>query len=223
MAQPSWPVYASIGSQYLPLVAAAVRRRDLTRPRVFVLLWVVIYVLVNVAAVSLARRHINNHFLPAIVTPFQGIAILWALSLWQTRQVARLTIRLAIPCFLVAWAVFTFTIDDVRNFSVSAEPIYSMLALGVALFTLVSRGADATETLTRQDWFWICGGLAIHFAALAVVLPLAAGLNNSNPEVVIRAYYVRAVINVFAFICITIGFLCPKPLAPSGFSFSPAS
>lgn len=223
MAQPSWPVYASLGSQYLPLLAAVVRRRELTRPRVFVLIWIGLYVGINLVAIVLARRHINNHFLTAIITPFEGIAILWALSLWQTTQVARLTVRLAIPCFLVAWTIFTLTVENVQNFSVAAEPLYSMLALGVALYTLVSRGAGATEPLMRQDWFWICGGLAIHFAALAVVLPLAAGLLNSDPEVVIRAYYVRAVINVFAFVCITIGFLCPKPLAPSGPFFSPAS
>src|SRR5262245_32455926 len=104
MAQPTWPIYASLASQYVPLVAAAVRRRDITRPRLFVLLWVGIYVVVNLVGIILAKRHINNHFLPVIVTPLQGIVILWALSLWQTRQVARLTIRLAIPCFLVAWA-----------------------------------------------------------------------------------------------------------------------
>ena len=218
-----WPIYASIASQYLPLIAALVGRRHLTRPRFFVLLWVAIYVVMDAIAVVLASQGINNHFLSTIFTPFQGAAILWALSLWQTRQLARLTIRLLIPFFIIAWAVFSLTIENVRNFSLAAEPVYSMLALGAALFTLVSRGADATESLTRQDWFWICGGLALHFGALAVVLPLAAGLVNVNVEVVVRAYTVRAVVNIFAFICITMGFLCPKPATLSGSSFSPAS
>ena len=218
-----WPIYASIASQYLPLVAAVVGRQRLTRPRVFVLLWVAIYVVMDAIGVLLARQGINNHFVSTVFIPFQGAVILWALSLWQTRQLARLTIRLLIPFFIVAWAAFTLTIENVRNFSLAAEPVYSMLALGAAIFTLVSRGADATEPLTRQDWFWICGGLAIHFGALAVVLPLAAGLITTNVEVVVRAYTVRAVDNIFAFNCITIGFLCPKPATLSGSSFSPAS
>ena len=214
-----WPLYASLASQYLPLIAALIGRRQLTRPRLFVILWVGLYILMNLLGWVLQARGINNHFLTPVFTPFQGAAILWALSLWQTRQVARLTIRLAIPFFILAWAVFTLTIENLRNFSLAAEPVYSMLALGAAIYTLVARGTDATEPLTRQDWFWICGGLSLHFGALAVVLPLAAGLVESNPEVVIRAYTVRAVINTFAFICITIGFLCPKPATLSGRSF----
>lgn len=213
-----WPFYASLASQYLPLIAALVRRGDLTRPRVFVLTWVGLYVVMNAIGAWLGSRGINNHFLTPIFTPFQGTAILWALSLWQTRQVARLTIRMAIPFFIVAWAVFTLTIEDLRNFSVAAEPVYSLLALGAALYTLVTRGSDATEALTRQDWFWICGGLVLHFGALAVVLPLAAGLINTHVDIVVRAYTVRAVVNTFAFICITIGFLCPKPATLSGHS-----
>lgn len=221
--KPPWPIYASIVSQYLPLAAAAVRHKQLTRPRAFVLAWVALYVVSNIVAVSFARRGLNNHWVTTVFTPFEGAAILWALSLWQHRPVPRLTMRLAIPFFVVAWALFTLTIEDIRNFSLAAEPLYSLLALGAALFTLVTRGADTSEPLTRQDWFWICGGLALHFGGLAVVLPLSAGLVHTNPEVVVRAYTVRAVVNVFAFICIAIGFLCPKPAAPSGSSFSPAS
>lgn len=216
-------MYASLASQYLPLVAAFVRRKGLTRPRVFVLIWVGLYGLMNILAVYLGTRGVNNHFLTPIFTPFQGVVILWALSLWQTRHVPKLTIRLAIPCFLIAWAAFTVTIEDVRNFSLAAEPVYSMLALGAALYTLVTRGGDATEPLTQQDWFWICAGLALHFGALAVVLPLAAGLVHADPPMVVRAYAVRAIVNVLAFICITIGFLCPTPATRSGSSSSPAS
>jgi hypothetical protein len=185
-------------------------------------IWCGLYVLQNAISVPLALAHHNNHWTSYVFVPLQGAAILWALSLWQTRQMARLTIRAAIPGFLAAWLLLLF-VEDIHNFSAIAEPVYSLLSLSAALYTLVVRSADAIDSLLREDWFWICAGLSLHFGALIFLTPLGAALVRTNPEIIVRAYYVRALLNVLAYVLITYGFLCPRPLPRSGRSFSPAS
>ena len=39
---------------------------------------------------------------------------------------------------------------------------FPIVALGAALYTLLTRSAQETEPLLRQDWFWICAGLVLH-------------------------------------------------------------
>ena len=209
-------------SEVGPLAGAAARRTFLRGPRAWIFAWCGLLVTANAIGVTLAVQHINNHWVVYVFVPLQGAVILWALSLWQTRQMARLTIRTAIPPFIVAWAVLLLW-EDMSNFSAVAEPVYSLLALGAALYTLLTRSSEATEPLVQQDWFWICAGLALHFGALATLTPLSAALVKTHPEVVTRAYDLRAVVNVLAFVAITIGILCPLPPPHSGASSSPAS
>jgi hypothetical protein len=216
-------MWAAFASEAAPLLAAGTRRSPLTPARRWVLAWTGLYVVMNTIGVIFAARHVNNHFLTYVFTPLQGATILWALSLWQTRQIATLTMRIAIPFFVIAWAVLTLTVEDYGNFSKAAEPVYSMLALAAVLYTLVARSGDAVEPLMHLDWFWICIGLALHFGSLAVLLPLAAGLLYKVENIVVKAYIVRSWLEVVAFLCIAYGFLCPVPTTRSGASSSPAS
>ncbi len=215
-------VYGAIASELIPLSVAAARARRLTPGGRWVGIWCALYVVQNAITIPLALTRHNNHVFTYIFVPIQGAAILWALSLWQQQQIARLTIRAAIPAFLVAWLLLLL-VENTGNFSTIAEPVYSLLALGAALYTLVARGAATSDPLLRQDWFWICIGLSLHFGALALLTPLGAALVKEHPEVVVRAYVLRSWINIVAYVLIAIGLLCPLPSAPSGPSFSPAS
>lgn len=224
MARPTAVLYVLAASQVTPLCTGYVRRSQLHGARFWVFVWVVISAVMNLIGWAMGRMHVNNHLITYVFTPLQGAAILWALSLWQTRPLAVLTTRIAIPCFLVAWALAVLFVESASNFSMFAEPIYSMLALGAAAYTLVSRSGDTVDPLPQQDWFWICGGLSLYFAALTVLLPLAATLVYSRPDIVVRAYNVHALVTTPAFLCIAIGFLCQasKPTL-SGSISSPAS
>ena len=219
----TWPLWASVLSELGPLGAAAMRPGRTTGGRRWVVIWCGLYVVQNAIAIPLALARHNNHWTTYAFVPLQGAAILWALSLWQTRQMARLTIRATIPGFLAAWLLLVLLVEDTSNFSSIAEPVYSLLSLSAALYTLVSRSADATESLLGEDWFWICAGLSLHFGALVFLTPLGAALVRTNPDMILRALYVRAMVNVLAFVLITYGLLCPRPLQRSGRSFSPAS
>lgn len=209
--------YCSAASELLPPLAAVAWRRQLTDARRLVVVWCLIQVIANVVGFQLAFKHLNNHPVSYVALPFQGAAILWALSLWQLKPVSRLTLRLAIPVFVVAWIVLVATTENLYNFSAVAEPVYSMLALSAALYTLLTRSAATNESLLREDWFLMCTGLALHFGALAVLTPVAAAYLYRNQQLVMRAYEVRAAFNITAFVIIAVGFTCPRT-APSGLS-----
>jgi hypothetical protein len=215
-------LYVSAASEVGPVLAGIIKRPGRGDPRAWVVAWCLLLVGANGAGLYLGSHGINTHPLVYGIIPFQGATILWALSLWQTRQLARLTMRAAIPPFLVAWGLLLL-VEDLYNFSAIAEPVYSLLALAAALYTLVSRSGEATESLLGADWFWVCAGLALHFGALVFLTPFSAALVRTNPEIVVRAYQVRAAINILAFAIITIGIVCPRPIPLSGRSFSPAS
>ncbi len=184
--------------------------------------WCSLQFLGNLIFAYIAFRHQNNHFISYVGILLMAPAILWALSLWQSRPVARLTIRLTIPAFVVAWTLLTLLVEDITNFSPVAEPIYSMLALGAAVYTLLSRGLTENEPLLRQDWFWVCAGMCLYFVPLIVVEPLSAAYVRTNPALVMDVYTVRFYINTAAFIAVTIGMLCPRTTQSGRFS-SPRS
>jgi hypothetical protein len=216
-------LYVGFVAQAVPLATAFVRRTQMSPARFWVFVWLVLWALMNVTGYIIARLHYNNHFVSYIFTPLQGAAILWALSLWQIRPVARTTIRIIIPIFVVAWAAATLLGERITGFSTVAEPVYSILALCTALYTLVSRSNEAYEPVTGQDWFWICGGLALYFGALTVLLPLAAATMYSRPDIINRLYVADTFVNILACLCIANGFLCSATSIPSGSFFSPAS
>lgn len=215
-------LYVSIGSQTLPVLTGLYARTRLDPARMWIMFWSATYFVMNLAGGYLAMHRINNHFLSYAEISLQGPVALWALSLWQTKPVARLTLRLIIPPFLIAWVLLTLFVEDTTNFSPIAEPVYCMLALGAALYTLLSRSAQESEPLLQQAWFWICTGMAVHFVGLIVITPLGAAYMRSDPAMLIRAEVVHFGINAASFVIIAIGMLCPRQVQ-SGPSFSPRS
>src|SRR5690348_10482500 len=98
-------LYASALSEVGPILAGVVRRPRRGDPKAWVMAWCLLLIGANIAGLYMGAHHINTHPLVYGIIPFQGAIILWALSLWQTRQIARLAIRAAIPPFLVAWGL----------------------------------------------------------------------------------------------------------------------
>lgn len=211
-----WIVWVGVYVESLPIVVGLLRPSWLTGPRLCIVLWSTVSLGSNLVARWFGARGINNHFITYAITPVQGALMLWALSLWQTRPTAKLTIRIMIPAFIIAWAVLTMTVEDLSNFSAVAEPVYCLLAIGVCVYTLIVRSQETAEPLTRQDWFWICSGFAIVLGMTAFLTPLAAALVRDHPETVIRAYIVRGWVQLAGFILVTIGMLCPPPQTHSG-------
>lgn len=222
MDQIPWPVYLGVVSVAIPLLAVVVLRRRPRGASAWILAWTVMLAAEEAVGMWLARRGMNNHWLRYVTLPVGGALVLWALSLWQTRTLARLTFRLAIPAYLAAWTLLVVVVENTRTFSTAAEPLVSVLGLGAAAFTLVARSLEDASGFARQDWFWTCGGLALYFGSVSMLGPLAALLGN-DPALFARAYEVAAAAKVAAYLAIARGITCRVHPAPSGPSSSPPS
>lgn len=214
--------YLAALSRLAPVAAGLGARGRLTGARAWVLVWCTIQVAADLVALLLDRDGHSTQWIQYCATPLEGATILWALSLWQRQALARLTLRLAIPLFLVAFGVLV-ALGDPRGATPLAGPVYTMLALGAALYTLGTRGHDEAESLWQSDWFWMCGGLMLYFGSGATLVPVGAVVARDHPELVIRASEVKSLVDIVAFAALTIGALCPLPQPYARASLSQAS
>lgn len=196
-------------AQVAPLVAAVLARRRLQGARAWTVAWCATLVVVDAAALWMGRRGEHNLLLFNLQTPVSTALVLWALSDWQHTELPPLTLRLAIIPFLAAWGVLTFALEDTSSFSRVADPLASLVGLGAAAFTLVARSHSASGPLLRQDWFWVSGGMVLYFGTATMLQPLSALLVGDAPQIVIRAYEVKSVLDFVAFLAIARGVTCP--------------
>lgn len=178
-------------------------------PRVWVLAWCGFLALVDAAGLWLAREGAANVVLLNFVLPLSAALVLLALSYWQTTELARLTFRMAIVPFLVAWALLTFAFKETSRFSGVAGPTANLVGLAAAAFTLLARSRRASAPLQRSDWFWVSGGMALYFGTATTLGPLSALLVGDAPRLMIRAYEIKSVLDVVAFVAVARGVTCP--------------
>jgi hypothetical protein len=201
--------YLGAASQLVPLAVAALARRAVRGPRAWVLAWCGILACADGLSLALGVRHQTNLLVINLVTPVGGAIVLWALSSWQLGGVPRLTLRLAIVPFVLAWLVLTMAFDESETFSRVADPMASLVGLGAAAFTLLARSRSAVGLLHRRDWFWISAGMALYFGTASALAPLSALLVGDAPALMDRAYQVKSLLDVFAFLAIARGVTCP--------------
>jgi hypothetical protein len=201
-------VALAVLSQLAPVAAGLLARDRLTTARAWVLAWCTMQAGGDFAAILLDATGHDPNWLSYLITPLQGAVVLWALSLWQSRPLARLTLRLAIPLFVVAEAVLAGGIG-IRGAGSLASPLYLVLALGAAIYTLGTRGTREADSRFQADWFWMCTGLVVFLGAGASLSPLhpaLAGGAMGGGEVVPLA---KPLAHIAAALCLTVGALCP--------------
>jgi hypothetical protein len=208
-------VYISVAALALPLSAGAFGSRRLTPARKWILVWCAFLLTANLGMLVLAHQRRNNHWLPYIVIPIAGGVVLWALSLWQTSSISRLCLRLLVPVLLVSWVGIVITVENTETFSLLADPVAGLLVLGGAIYTLASRALRETGSLLEKDWLWIGVGLVLFWGTAVALPPMSHWLVGKNPEVVVKAYEVKALIEIVALLAITRGILCPIEEAES--------
>lgn len=201
--------YLAIVSEAAPLAAALVARRPQRGVRAWILAWCAVLLVVDGVTVWLALHGIHNLWLFNFFTPASVAVVLWALSHWQTGDLSRLTMRLAIVPFLLVWTGLTLAVEDTSAFSRAADPMASIVGLGAAAFTLLARSRSASGALLRHDWFWVSAGIALYFGASSALAPLSALLVASAPQLLYRAYELKAGLDILAFLAIARGVTCP--------------
>jgi hypothetical protein len=218
-----WIVYAGMASSVLPIVAGAMARRELTRPRRWIMAWAGFIAVANLATMILALSNRNNHWINYLATPVAGALALWALSHWQKPSLASLSMRLAVPLLGIAWIGIVVLVENTKTFSLLAEPFAGLLVLGAATYTLISRAFTEAGNLLQQDWFWVAIGLALYSGIAVALPPTSYWLLARHPDLVVKAYEVKSALEILALLLMARGMLCPTPVSPFGGSFSRAS
>ena len=215
------PLYLAAASQLGPVIAA-LRPYGFVGPRRWVVAWCSLAVAVDLVSLVLARHGVNNHWTTYVALPLRGLLVLLALAGWQRLDLARHTLLAAIPVYVAMCAVLFVVVERADTYSAISEPVYTLLGMVGALFTLLTRSMEESRPLVRQEWFWICGGLLLFFGSNAAYHPFARIALSTRPDLVLSALVVRSLAEIVAFAAITIGVLCPTS-SPSGASTSPAS
>jgi hypothetical protein len=218
-------VWIAAWGQFVPLAAALARPRALRGARLGVATWLLLMILMDalswIWSIGLGRG--NNHWVSFAFVPFQGVAVLWAIALWQERPLLRLTLGLCVPLLLIWWAVDIAVLEPIDTFSGIGSPVYNILILAAATLTLATRARATEEPLLRQDWLWILAGLAIFFATNATItIVQGASIASGDYALAIRAGNLKAALDICAYLLMTGGFLWAPRLTSSGDSWSPA-
>jgi hypothetical protein len=200
-----WIVYVGAGSHALPLLVAAARRPTLGLARKWVLIWCGFLITMSGLSLFLALQGLNNHWLHYVVTPIAAGLVLWALAWWQLTPLARLTVRLLIPLVAIAWVPIVLTIEHTQTFSLLAEPFAGLVILAAAIYTLAARALREHGNVVSQDWFWVATGVAFYCGAVVALPPASYWLLDRHPQMVVRAYQVKALVEVLAFLAIAWG------------------
>lgn len=119
---------------------------------------------------------------------------LWALSHWQYRERARITVLMVIPLFLVVWLALTRTVESLDALPKFVKVVEGLLIVAVAAYTLVMRSQHISGPLTAYPWFWVSSALVMYLAFGAILTPVASLLLPRAPDLVIKMYLVNSVL-----------------------------
>jgi hypothetical protein len=217
----NWPAGAATIAYALPLLTVLGAPTRARGARVGILIWSVILFVTTLLQYWLGRHHQHNAWVGEMTLPVLATALLWSFYRWQIGAVARQTVRVLIPLYLVATLILTLTVESLDSpFSLATNTITSVLILALSLYTLLTRTLAERGRLTRLDWFWICCGLALFYGSDVALEPFARAVMATRVDLVIAAMQFTSLIEVVAMLAITRGMLCPNQPLDSGGSSS---
>lgn len=169
----------------------------------------------------LGSQNRSNLWLIHIFAPFEATILLYALSRWQTRELARLMVVCCVPAFLLLWGSLTITSESLAQFPQYVKTVESILLVAVSAFTLVSKSRSLVQPLVQQDWFWVSVGLIIYFSMLAVLNPVANLLLQRESMLLLMAVFeVNAALMILHNILFAWAIRCQQKQVNSGGSLS---
>jgi len=220
--KPTLLMYAAILAQLLPVLAALVARDRLTRPRRWLVVWCLLYVVQDVLSTALALRGTHNLWTAYVGAPLTGSVALWMLSLWQDTRTSRLALQIAIPIFVVVSVVLSVTVDDPTTFSKVAAPFHHLVLLFAGLWTFVRRSLGQRDGLLTAGWFWILLGFMVYSGMMIAIQGVVWYLYEAGRQDVLRAVFdFQSTIQIITFLIMAGGMLCPAPPKRSGWASSP--
>jgi len=217
-------MHAAWVAEVLPPVAGVLAGHVSTPPRRWMAVWCLLVFLNGAVSLALGLRQINNLWVGYVFMPLTGAVALWALSCWHRPGTGRLTLRVAVPLFVLVSALLTLRIEDAHTFSLVAAPFHGLVLLLAAAWTFIRRSVGETVALARAGWFWTLAGFMLYAGTTTALEPAAWYLLTiERIDLLALMINVKAGSDILAFLAITWGLLCPPPPTFSGGSSSPPS
>jgi hypothetical protein len=203
-------------SQAAPIVAAiAVRGRHKPVPYRPIVIWCLALLATDAIDLAVAARYGNNLWTSYVAIPVEVGMALWILSTWQPSEFLRLAYNLAIPVMGTLVVSLLVLTDPSVTFYRWIAPFLGLLALSASLHTLVLRTLISRAPLVRQDWFWICLGMALFWLGDVSVPVFADTFLVTHVDWVRWAYISRAYTDIVAFLLMSWGIVCQRVPARS--------
>ena len=206
-----WELYAAAFAQLLPVVGGFRHGADLPTPRRWFMLWCALSFVSDGVQFFFAQFVGQNLWLRLIIVPLQFAVAFWTLSLWQTEAKPRRILRQAIVILLPVTLLIAIVWEGLSSFGDKSGPVLQLAMLAASVYTLVSRSVASSDRLAREDWFWITLGLSLYFAVNVALGPVAMALLSQDQTFLVQVFVFKARADIFAFILMTVGMLCPLP------------
>lgn len=210
-----FPVAATL-AQLLPPLAVMPGWARATPARRWIAAWCLLFFVSDIAQFLIGQAVGNNQWFFIFVEPIEDAFLLWALSHWQVKPVARLAFRAAIPLIIATWVTIAFVTGEHATFKTFSGPFRALLMMGATVFTLISNVSSAPERAWNRDWLWTAMGVLLYFGLLVATEPIVAAMGPDQISDMLRVYTVRSIGDVLAFILIWRGMRCPLPSSSSG-------
>lgn len=208
---------AAVGSQVFPLAALVTQAPPIPRARYWLGVWFLLALLSDFVQLTLAKLPVtSNLWFINGAQVFEDAILLWALSFWQVTPVMRLSFRMGIPLFAgvaLTVALFFGELTTVQSFTGPFRCLVMMIAF---LYTLIANLREDSERALSRDWMWVSIGFTLYFGVLLIVPPVAASMLPDNLPLARLVYNIRAILNIFAFLLVAKGLMCPIPARFSG-------
>jgi len=170
------PILVQLGgwAQLLPLIPLLIAR---TRSRTA---WLIVAgglvgLISDLAGRILATELGNNQLVSYLSSPVTAGCYLAALAEWQVSPRSRTVLRWSVLVFVLIWIGLTLTVEDLRSLGRVTTPMYALVLIVAALWTLLQRSQVVLETpLVRTDWFWCATGIGVQGAAMALANAVGA-------------------------------------------------
>ena len=223
LSQSPWTLLPNVASfSYALPVAASAHAGRLSSPLKLIVLYSAATLAEALLLTYLSNVDRVNLWLVHAYTPFEATVLLLAMSRWQVRELARTTVMLSIPTFLVLWAALSLTAESLAEFPQYVKSVEAILLVAVAAFTLVTRSRNLVVPIGRQPWFWVTVGVMIYFAFLAILNPMSNALLRRDANVLLMGVYqVNAALIIVHNILFVWAIRCQQQQANSGGSSLP--
>jgi hypothetical protein len=208
-------------SYLLPAAAAVYRWGRLSTPLRLLAIYAALTLAESMWMWHLAHQNVNNLWMIHFFTPIEATLFLWMFASWQLREVARLTLLLCIPLYLIVWGMLHLTVESVTAFPHFTKPVECLLLVGAAAYTLVTRSQHLLVPIVRYSWFWVSVGTLLYFSFLTLLNPISNLLLESHRGLVIAAFEMNATMGILANLFFAWALLCKNPHPSSGGSSLP--